>query len=602
MRLTGGEIVVKYLQKEGVPYILGIPGHGCLGLFDAIKDAHEKGNLKYIQVKHEQSALHIADGYFRIAGKPLAAFTSIGPGALNAAVGLGTAYVDSTAVLLLSGDTHVSMKGAGTLQEIERYQDSNFIRALEPLTKRSWRVESIYQLPRVMKRAFNQMLTGRSGPVAIALPMDIQSEAAQVELPDPDKAKTSGRPFGDPEYIHKAIHLMRNAKRPVILAGGAALRSKIAPELQELAELWGAAVVTTMAGKSAFPENHPLYGFHTGSKGTPVGIELCRNADVVLALGTRFADETTCSYKEGASFSFSKTKLIHVDIEAGEIGKNYGCDVGILGDLTNVTRQLIEAYKSEVSDKKNFMDREYTKEILEHKKKWADHLKKGRSKKLDKITMSQLIGELNACLPEDTILATSSGNTQAQVFQEYCFKTPYTNLTTGGFSTMGWALPAALGAKLARPETPVVALMGDGDFMMTMQELSTMSQYGIGVVVIVANNSGWMAIKDLQADVLGEDRTFGSDWEKSGKIYSPDFKTIAKSFGIHARKISRPDEVAGAIENALKSNGPAFIEVDLYREQPFTGGRSYGWWDVPVPAYSKDRREKYEKARKGEKI
>lgn len=602
LKLTGGEIVIKYLKKEGVPYILGIPGHGCLGLFDAVKDAHEKGDLKYIQVKHEQVAVHIADGYFRISGKPLAVFTSIGPGALNTAVGLGTAYVDSSAVLVISGDTHVHMKGVGVLQEIERYQDSNFIRALEPLTKRSWRVESIFQLPKIMQRAFNQMLSGRSGPVVLALPMDIQAEAIETELPNPDLRRTVSKPAGDPKYIDKAIELMRNAKRPVILAGGAALRSKSSAQLQEMAELWGAAVVTTLAGKSAFPENHPLYGFHTGSKGTTIGLELCRTADVILALGTRFADETTCSYKDGVSFSFPKTKLIHVDIDAGEIGKNYGCDVGIIGDLTNVLNQLVDEYKKKICDKKNFMDKEYTKEILSLKEKWYKYLKDVRSVKLDKITISQLIGELNNCLPEDTIISTSSGNTQSQLFQEYCFKKPNTNLTTGGFSTMGWAMPAAIGAKLAKPESPVVALMGDGDFMMVMQELSTLAQYNIPVIVVMANNCGWMAIKDLQLDVLGENRIFGNDFIKDGKVYTPDFKTIAEGFGIYSQKISQMEEVSSAIENALKFGGPAFIEVELYREQPYTGGESFGWWDVPIPAYLEERRKKYESNKKSEKL
>jgi len=600
LKITGGEIVLKYLEKEGVPYIIGIPGHGCLGLFDAIKKSQEQNKIKYIQVKHEQVAVHIADGYYRISGKPLAVFTSIGPGALNTAIGMGTAYVDSSAVLLLTGDTHVHMKGVGVLQEIERYQDSNFIRALEPLSKRSWRVESVTQLPRIMKRAFSIMLNGRSGPVTISLPMDVQSQELDVTVPDlPDKF---GKPAGDTTEIQRAVELMKNAKRPVILAGGGALRSRCTEELQELAELWGAAVVTTLAGKSVFPEDHALYGWHTGSKGTPVGIQLCKEADVILALGTRFADETTCSYKKGESFCFPDTKLIHVDIDPNELGKNYRCDVGILGDLKLVLMQLIAVYEEKISNEKDYLDKEYTKKILKLKEEWQAYLSEVRSIELDKITISQLIGELNQCLPKNAIISTSSGNTQAQLFQEYCFTEPYTNLTTGGFSTMGWSMPAAIGAKLAKPDTPVIALMGDGDFLMIMQELSTLAQYDIPVIVIMANNCGWMAIKDLQTDVLGADRTFGNDWETDGQIYSPDFRTIADAFGIYSQKISQANQVADAVKKALDHKGPAFIEVEVYRDQPYSGGKSFGWWDVPIPAYLKERRAKYEEEMKGETI
>ena len=602
MMLTGGQVVMKVLEREEVPYILGIPGHGCLSLFDAIKEADENGKIKYIQVKQEQVAVHIADGYFRVSGKPLAAFTSIGPGALNTAIGMGTAYVDSTSVILLTGDTHVHMKGVGVLQEIERAQDSNFIRALEPLAKRIWRVESVQQLPRLMHRAFNQMLTGRTGPVVLSLPMDVQADEVDVNSDISDNRRTDSKPAGEKKAIEKAVDLMKNSKRPVILLGGAALRARIPEKLVELAELWGAAVITTMAGKSAFPETHPLYGFHTGSKGTPVGIALTSRADAVLALGTRFADETTCSYKDGVAFSFPKTKLIHVDIDAAEIGKNYPCDVGIIGDLTLVVDQLIEEYKTKAGTVKDFKNNDYTKEIRALKEDWTKVLETKRAASLDKITISQLIGRMNELLPEDTIIATSSGNTQAQLFQEYCYKKPLNNLTTGGFSTMGWALPAAIGAKLAKPETPVIAFLGDGDFMMIMQELSTMAQYNIPVVVVLVNNCGWMAIKDLQHDVFGDAGTFGNDFIRNGEAYSPDFKTIAESFGIYAQKISQADEVKQALDNAFSSHKPALIEVDTYREYPYSGGQAYGWWDVPIPATREEKRKAYIQAKKGEVV
>lgn len=594
MKLTGGQYIIKYLEKEGVPYVLGIPGHGVLGLFDALRESDQAGRVRYIQVKHEQSAAHMADGYCRIAGRPLATVSSIGPGSLNTVVGLATAYVDSSAFLALCGDVHTNMRGVGVLQEIERYQDANFIKVAEPAAKRAWRAENVSQLPRIMSRAFGAMLSGRPGPVAVALPMDLQSETFEAELPahpvqPPVSAARAGR-----EAVEQAVELMRTAKRPVILAGGGALRSRAAQELAALAQRWGAAVVTTLAGKSAFPENHPLYCFHTGSKGTPVGLEMCRRADVILAVGVRFADETACSYRAGSAFSFPDTKLIHVDLCPEEIGKNYPADLGLVADLKTVLGQLREAYPCEEPRPA------YREEIAARKAAWAAQLARRRSARTEKCTISQLLGEMNRVLPGDAIIATSSGNTQAQLLQEYRFDTPYTCLTTGGFSTMGWAVPAAAGAKLARPDRPVVALVGDGDFMMTMQELATLAQYDIPVVVVVANNCGWFAIKDLQRDAYGEDYTFGNDWIRDGEVYSPDFAQIAASFGVASRKISRVSQVAQALEQALALGRPYLLEVEVCRESPYTGGESYGWWDVPVPGYIREKRESFERARREE--
>ena len=321
MKRTGGEVIVDFLVSEGVPYILGIPGHGVMGLFDAMRKA--QGKIQYIQVKHEQAAAAMADGYFRMSGRPLACFSSIGPGTLNTCIGLATAYVDSSAFLQLCGDTHVHMKGVGVLQEVERYQDSNICRALEPLAKRTWRAESAAQLPRMLRRAFGLMTNGRSGPCAVMLPMDVQCAAIE-EKPMNMEYKLDAKPCADPESIIQAVRLMKDAKRPVILVGGGALRAKAGELIEMLAEQWGAAIITTLAAKGAVRETHPQYGFHTGSKGTPVGLALCRSADVILAVGTRFADETTCSYRKGVSFNFPDTKLIHIDIDPGEIGKNYG--------------------------------------------------------------------------------------------------------------------------------------------------------------------------------------------------------------------------------------------------------------------------------------
>ncbi|MBR4869881.1 MAG: thiamine pyrophosphate-binding protein [Oscillospiraceae bacterium] len=594
---TGGQVVMEFLKREGVPYVIGIPGHGVLSLFDALRRAEAEGAIKYIQVKHEQSAVHMADGYFRVSGKPLATLSSIGPGSLNTGIGLATAYVDSSAVLALCGDTHTNMMGVGVLQEIERTHDSNFLRSIEPLVKRCWRVENADTLARIMNRAFTQMLTGRKGPVALALPMDVMAQDTEIkENMEVAPIRAENRVKVDSESIAKAVEMLRAAKRPVILAGGAALRERAAEEIKAVAELANAAVVTTLAGKSAFPENHPLYCFHTGSKGTKIGLEITRDADLVLAVGARFADETTCSYREGAAFSFPKTKLIHVDICPEEIGKNYRADLGIIGDLKTVLADIAANYGEATEHP------EYVAEIAQKRADWAELLKNRRAASTEGLTISQLLGEMEAVLPENTIISTSSGNTQAQLFQEYCFKTPYTNLTTGGFSTMGWALPAAMGAKLASPESPVVALMGDGDFMMTMQELSTMAQYDIPMTVVLADNCGWHAIKDLQIDAYGKDYAFGNDWKRNGETYGADFCAIAKAFGLEVWHATTPEEANKAIGEGVACNKPAMVVCDVRRDHPFTGGEAFGWWDVPVPGYIEDRKEGFEIGRSEERF
>jgi len=598
-KLTGSEIVVEYLLREGIPYVFGIPGHGCLGLTDAFRRHPE---IKVIQVRQEMSGVHMADAYYRVTGKPLVVFTSIGPGAINTAIGLASAYVDSIPVLVITGDTHVHMRGKGVLQEIERSRDSDLPRVLEPIVKRSWQVSKVEQLPSVMKRAFNVMMTGRWGPVHIDLPMDVQCDSIDVDIPDPEEHKPMGRIKGDPQKIEDATELILKAKRPVILVGGGVMASEAFSELKEFAELIGAAVLTTMMGKSAFPEDHPLYAWHTGSKGTICGLKLSSTADVLIAIGCRFADETTSSYKHGVSFAIPPTKLIQIDIDPSEIGKNYPVEVGIVGDAKSVLQDLIALLKGKGAQK-NYENSAYFKEIQTLKKEWFAFLHKFKDDSKVPVMISTVLQEVRKALDRNAIVITSSGNIQAQMLQEFPFYEPKTCITAGGFSTMGYTLPAAIGAKLAAPDRQVVGMVGDGDFMMTMQELATAVQYQIPILIILVNNMGWVAISDLQRAVYGEDHAYATEfYDKNGKIYSPDFKAIAEGFGCYAEKISKCEEIQPAIKRALDSDKPAVIEVIVNREFPYSGSPAHGWWDVPIPAYMVEKRKKYEAEIRGERL
>lgn len=600
MKKTGGEIIIDSLINEEIKYVAGIPGHGCLGIFDALRIRVEAGKIEYLQVMQEMDAVFMADGHYRASGKPMAVLTSIGPGSLNTIIGLGTAFVDSIPVLVIVGDTHTHMRGTGVLQEIERKHDTDILSCFRPVTKRCWRVEDIAQLPKIMQRAFNVMLTGRKGPVVISVPMDIQSEAIEFIDHVPATRKAGDIIPGDIKQIRQAVAIMTQAARPLILAGGGVLHSFAYEGLQQLAQSWGAAVVTTMAGKSCFPEDHPLYGWHGGSKGTDVGNHLCRTADVVLALGCRFADETTSSYRKNMTYKFPDARLIQVDIDPGEIGKNYPCDVSIIGDVRAVMTQLeVELH----SAKQGFQRQEYHQEIRQFREDWLNSLRQNRKMIQDELTISGFLAEFQKIFPQDGFVVTSSGNTQAQVLQEYCFTVPGTHITTGGFSTMGFALPAAVGVKLAAPGRTVAVLIGDGDFLMCLQTMQVLAQMNLPILVVVLNNQGWMAIRDLQIDVFGEQGAFGNDFKTAdGLNYSPDFSRAARAFGLKSYKVEDPGQLPGAMELVKSITEPTVLEIMVSSEYPQSGGRSTGWWDVPVPAYMEQRRKEYLAAKAEETI
>lgn len=597
MQLTGGEIIAECLCAAGVRYAVGIPGHGCVQFVDALRT--RAGRIAVLQPLHESAAVHLADGYYRASGQPLAVFTSIGPGALNTGIGLATAYVDSTAVLVLTGETHVHMFGVGVLQEIERRGDAANWRALEPLCKRHFMALQARQLPRIMARAFNQMLTGRPGPVVIGMPMDVQAQAAEVALPELDARRAPGAVHPDPAEVERAARLLHRAQRPAILVGGGVITAGAAAELRQVAELSGAAVVNTMMGMGAFPADHPLYAWCTGSKGTTCGLQVTRHADVLLAVGCRFADETTCSYRRGAAFAIPPTQLIHVDVDPHEIGKNYPVAVGLVGDARATLGALAAALAQ--LPVREWREASYCAELARLRGQWQEFLKEHRDDSREPMMISSLLQQLRAALPREAIVVSSSGNTQAQLIQEFPFYEPRTCLTTGGFSTMGFTLPAAIGAKLARPDTPVVGLLGDGDFLMHIQELSTAVRYRVPVVLVVANNLGWVSIRDLQMAAFGEQHRFATDFVRNGQDYSPDLAAVARDFGCFSRRISRTEEVLPTVQEALARGEPAVIEAMVQRQWPHTGTPAVGWWDVPPPAYH-DRRADYERANAEEDI
>ena len=594
MKLTGGQVIAKALKEYGVEYIAGVPGHGIWSLFDAFMQ--EDSEIPFIQVMHEQSAVHMADGYYRASGKPMACSTSIGPGATNTIIGLATCYADSTSVFYVSGGPATHMKGHGVLQEIERQQENAFPRITEQVTKRVYKAGRVDELPFMMHRAFNTMLSGRPGPVHVEVPMDIQTEAVDVEIHPLEKRMAIGVSYPDPVAIKKAVDLLLSAKRPVIVAGGGAISANASQALRALVEKVGAAVSSTWNGKGAFPEDHLLSIGAVGQTGTSCGNEITTSADVVMSVGCRFTDWSASSYRRGSSFSIPPGKLIHIDLDHHEIGKNYPTEVGIVADAKVTLEAMVEMISEQQSIDMLATRDAFFAEVKEKKAVWEEQLAARRDSTETPFTSQYPLGVLREVMDRDSIILAGSGNTQGAVKQTFPVYEPRTHLTSGSYSPMGWAVPAALGAKLACPDKQVVAVLGDGDFMMSLPEMGTAVMNNIPAVFIVQNNSGYMSIRGGQRKFLG--RHIGSEFnyhKEGGDSYSANISEVAKNFGMEAWKVTKAEEMRPALEAALACGKPALVEVITSRSAagPFTPG----WWDFPSPAYYEPEQAAYAEGR-----
>ncbi|HEX7398825.1 MAG TPA: thiamine pyrophosphate-binding protein [Candidatus Limnocylindrales bacterium] len=578
-RLTGAQILVEYLVRQGVPYAVGIPGHGCWNLTDVLLDHADL--IQTIQVMHEQSAVHVADAYFRVTGRPLIAFTSIGPGQTNTVVGMATAFADSTAVMLMTGSAHTYMRGHGLFQEVERRHVADNPRIFEPVVKEWWQPSRVDELPFVLHRAWNQMLSGRPGPVLLDLPMDVQAEAADVVIPDPDAREARHGPRAAGQDVERAAALLRTTRRPVIVAGGGVILAAAWAELTTLAERLGAPVVTTWQGKGAIDETHELNAWSIGDTASTCGNELAASADVLIAVGCRFTDWSASSWRKGVTFSIPPAKLIHLDIDPREIGKNYPVEVALLGDAKATLEDLLEALGPATVG--HYRSSAYFEEIQAKKATWDELKRKKERSSLTPMTQARAIFEIQQATGPDAIVVTGAGLPQSIVKQNWVTRLPRTHITSGGFSTMGFTVPGAIGAALGQPGRQVIGIAGDGDFLQTVQELASAELLGIPVVFVVLNNSGWMSIKGGQRAFFG--RTAKTDFLRpDGSLYSPDYRAVGEAFGLHAEQVDHPDAVRPAVERALAHGGPALVAVTVGREAEHALDKT-GWWDAPVPEF-----------------
>ena len=533
-QVSGAESLVRSLVAHGVDTVFGLPGVQIMPIFDAL---HGHPEVRVINVRHEQAAAYMADGYARASGRPGVALVVPGPGALNAAGALGTAYSASSPVLLISGQIGTGDLGRrrGVLHEVD-----DQLEVFRPLTKWSHRVMEADGIPGAVRRAFHELCTGRPRPVELELPPDVLTAPAPEGDEGPD---TYAPPAPTPEAVADAAQLLSNARRVLIWAGGGAVRSHAGEELAAVAELLGAPVVTTPEGKGAIPEDHPLSLGACYSTFGPAQW-LAPQADVVLAVGTRFTLPMT-----GPWSLRPPQALVQIDIDPEEVGQSYPAQVGLVGDARlalGALRERLEGAQRASS---------WTQEEFHAARLQAEQ-------EVHELTSFQLpiVNALRQEMDRDAVLVSGVTNVAYWANLAYPVYEPDTYLTSSYFATLGFAFPTALGAKVARPERQVVALTGDGGFLYDVGELATAVQHGINIVVVVFNDNAFGAsLNDQQTRYQG--RVIGT------QLHNPDFVKLAESFGAVGMR-AQPEEFGPALRQALSAQRPVLLEVPIPTQTP----------------------------------
>jgi acetolactate synthase-1/2/3 large subunit len=557
--------------NEGVGVVFGLCGHGNLALLDALADAP----IRFISVYHEQVAAHAADAYFRVSGKPGVVVTTIGPGLTNTITGLVDAQMDSSAVVVIAGDVPVEYVGRGALQELQLHEDASQAQIFRPFVKRIYRPLTVKQLPEMVARAFATATSGCPGPVLVSVPLDLYSKGIdEGRVVMAERCARSGRIRGDPRAIAEAVDLLLSARRPLICAGGGAILSDASPEIVALAEYLAAPVATTMSGQSAIPEDHVLAAGFTGTVGTPTGNAVAKEADVILAVGARFPEMDCNSWREEHFWCIPPARLIHVDIEPREIGKIYPTAVGIVGDAKAVLADFLEAVRLRVAPRDPHAS-EWVQELVRRRQVWQRELYEVQHSDELPMQPAVVLRVIRELLPPDGILVSGVGIRHA-VGQHFPILRPRTLVVASGFGTMGQEIPALLGAKLGRPDKPVVGVVGDGAFHSVPTAVGTAAVYRIPVTWVVLNNRGYASIAVYQAKHWG--RYFGTYFEdERDRPAAPDTVALARAYGVRAVAVDRPDELRAALQDALASAEPNVIDVRV-TERPLI--QASGHWDV----------------------
>ena len=588
--LNGGEIIVEYLAREKVPYVFGLCGHGNVGLLDALYDRTDA--IRTISTRHEQTAGHMADAYFRVAHRPVATLTSCGPGSANMPIALACAFMDSSALLAITANIPTSQFNRAAFQETYRHFQADFPSVIRPYVKRSWQPTRTDMLPTALRQAFATMLGGRPGPVNLDVPFNVFKEPAEVDIPEPGawRAGISSRSGGDPDAIHRVGELLRGARRPLIYVGHGVTLSEAGDELTAFARRLRVPVIFSPNGFGSLDMTDPLAVGFVGRNGVFHANEAARTCDVLLALGVRFDDRSSSSWIPGYSFNIPPTRLIHVDIDGEEIGRNYPVHLGIAGDVRTVLRQLLAA--TEASGLAAVARDAWRADIAKWRAQWEEFVRPHETSEAEPIHPQRVVQALRAVMPDDGIVLPDVGVHHNWVVQFWRARRPQTLLNSWGFGAMGFGVCGVLGAKLAAPDRPCVTVCGDGGFMMRPDVLCTAVEYDIPAVWVIWNNFAYGGIRDIQLGMFVK-REIATSFvrEKDGRLINPDFVALARACGADGIRVERPSDLAGALEHAIKAAAPFVLDVHVDRDIRPPG---VGTWELPPlphgePAFGKRR-------------
>lgn len=587
---NGGGLIVEYLIREGVPYVFGLCGHGNVGLLDALYDRTDA--ITTISTRHEQTAGHMADAYYRVTHRPVATLTSCGPGSANMPIALACAFMDSSALLAITANVPTSQFNRAAFQESYRHFQADFPSVIRPYVKRSWQPTRADMLPTALRQAFATMLDGRPGPVNLDVPFNVFQEPAEGEIPEPAawRGGISTRSGGDPEAVRRAVEALQDARRPLIYVGHGVALSEAGPELTALAQRLRIPVIYSPNGFGTLDMTDPLALGFVGRNGVFHANEAARTCDVLLAVGVRFDDRSSSSWIPGYSFNIPPTRLIHVDVDGGEIGRNYPVHQGIVGDARTVLRQLLAA--AEPSRPDAAAREAWLGEIASWRAQWEAFIQPHWRSEAEPMHPQRVVQALQAVVPPDGIILPDVGVHHNWVVQFWRARRPQTLLNSWGFGAMGFGVCGVLGAKLAAPDRPCVSVCGDGGFMMRPDVLCTAVEYDIPAVWLIWNNFAYGAIRDIQHGMFAK-REIATSFvrEKDGQLVNPDFVALARACGADGIRVERPGDLAGALEHALRAGAPFVLDVHVDRDIKPPG---VGTWQLPPlphgePAFGKRR-------------
>jgi acetolactate synthase-1/2/3 large subunit len=540
--MIGAKALMKALEKEGVKEVFGLPGGANLPMYDELY----KSNIRHILARHEQSAAHMADGFGRVSRKAGVCFATSGPGATNILTGLATAHADSAPMVAITGQVPVAMIGR------DAFQESDIIGMSHPCVKYAFQPRTPEEIPEVVKKGFYIAESGRPGPVLLDIPKDVQQNEAEMTFPDTIKMR-GYHPWTDPDIVNveRAIEMLLSADKPIILAGGGTIISSAFAELQAIAEMLMIPVVTTFKGKGAFPENHALSLGPIGMHGHAEANKLMTQADCVLAIGTRFSDRSVGTFEE-----FEKRlKIIHMDVDPAEIGKNQTTQVAVVGDVKASLRIMIKMLQQKAIKKSD--DNKWLKHVNETKAYWRENLKIHPGE----MGAAKILRKLREVLPHKAICTTEVGQHQMWASLFFDVIQPGTFFSSTGLGTMGWGFPASIGAKAAKPDVPVVDIAGDGSFNMTENSLATSVLENLPVIVFLVNNYSLGMVAQWQRTFYDR-RMIGVDQKDC-----PDYVKIAESYGAQGIRAQSLDELEKAIKVGLKSDVATVIDIPIDPEE-----------------------------------